>query len=236
MKRFYKQVAVGGSGGQLTIELDGRPVLTPARARLELPNAALARQVADEWQAQTEKIDLENMPLTKLSATAIDRVAPNPDAVVDQILDYAKTDTLCYQATEPPQLADRQRTVWQPHLDWAAVTYDAPLRVTRGMIAEDQPDTSLQALRTAVQRLTAFQLAGMATAAAAAGSLVVALALYTRRLDPEAAFEVSHLEELFQAEQWGEDAAAVARRAAVRADLAVAANFFSLLREEEERQ
>ena len=230
MKRFYKDVTVGGAGDCLTIELDGRPVLTPARHRLELPNTVLAQEIAVEWTSQTEKIDLEHMPLTRLAATAVDRVAPDPDPVVEQILGYAKTDTLCYQAAEPEELANRQRAIWQPHLDWAARTYDAPLRVTRGMVAENQPETSLKALRAAVAQLTPFELAAMATAAAAAGSLITALALYAGRLDPETAFNISHLEELFQAEKWGEDAAAVIRRATIRSDLEAAARFFSLLR------
>ena len=166
MKRFYKEVTVGGVGDCLTIELDRRPVLTPARKRLELPSTALVEEIAVEWAGQAEKVDLERMPLTRLAATAIDRVAPNPEQVIDQVLGYAKTDTLCYQAAEPVELANRQREIWQPHLDWVAAAYDAPLRVTRGMVAKDQPETSLKALRTAVARLTPFELAAMATAAA----------------------------------------------------------------------
>ena len=38
------------------------------------------------------------------------------------------------------------------------------------------------------------------------------------------------LDELFQAEAWGEDAEAAARRAAIAADIAVAARFLQLTR------
>ncbi len=231
MKRFYKQVTVGSAGSYLTIELDSRPVLTPARSRLELPKRALADEVAAEWAGQGDKVDLESMPLTRLGTTAIDRVAPARDAVVDQIVAYARTDALCYHATEPAELAACQRQVWQPHLDWAAVTYDAPLQVTRGLVATDQPAAAIGALRAAVDRLTPFELSAMSCAVAAAGSLVVALALYEGRLDGAQAFEVSHLEELYQAEKWGEDAVAAARRAAIRSELTVAATFLRLLRD-----
>ena len=230
MKRFYKTVTVGGADGELTIELDGRPVLTPARHRLELPAAALAQDIAAEWAGQGDKIDLEKMSLTRLAATAIDRVRPNRDAVVDQIVDYAKTDALCYHATEPAELVERQHAVWKPELDWVALTYDAPLQVTHGVVALSQPDASIAALRAAVDRQTAFELSATANAAGAAGSLVVALALYAGRLDAVRAFVVSHLEELYQAEKWGEDAAAVKRRRSIRADLTAAETFLRLLR------
>jgi len=42
---------------------------------------------------------------------------------------------------------------------------------------------------------------------AACGSLVIGLALLEGRLDAETAFAASQLDETFQIEQWGEDAA-----------------------------
>ena len=45
-----------------------------------------------------------------------------------------------------------------------------------------------------------------------------------------AAHALGALDELFQAEQWGEDAEAAARRAAIAADIALAARFIALTR------
>ncbi len=232
MKRFYKTVSVGGAAGNWTVELDGRPVLTPARHQLRLPNHTTAAAVAAEWTSQHDKIDPDHMPLTRLAATAIDRIEPNRDTVVDQIVSYAKTDALCYRDSEPAELVARQQRLWQPHLDWAASTYDAPLHVTRDLVAQDQPNGAINALRLAIDRLTAFELSALTCATAAAGSLIIALALYEGRLNAAAAFEVSHLEELYQAERWGDDAEAAARRDRIRNELATAATFFRLLREE----
>ena len=50
------------------------------------------------------------------------------------------------------------------------------------------------------------------------------------RLDAASAHELGALDELFQAEAWGEDAEAAARRAAIAADVAVAARFLQLTR------
>ena len=53
---------------------------------------------------------------------------------------------------------------------------------------------------------------------AATGSVVIALALIEGRLDAEAAFAASELDESFQIEAWGEDSEAAKRREALAAD------------------
>ena len=64
------------------------------------------------------------------------------------------------------------------------------------------------------------------------GSVVLGLALAEGRLDAPAAHALGALDELFQAEQWGDDAEAVARRAAIAADIALAAQFIALSKEQ----
>ena len=49
---------------------------------------------------------------------------------------------------------------------------------------------------------------------------------------PPTAHALGALDELFQAEQWGEDAEAAARRAAIAADIALAARFIALSKEQ----
>ena len=71
-------------------------------------------------------------------------------------------------------------------------------------------------------------LAALGIAVPALGSLVLGLALAEGRLDGAAAHALGALDELFQAEQWGEDAEAAARRAAIAADIALAARFIAL--------
>ena len=68
-----------------------------------------------------------------------------------------------------------------------------------------------------------YQLAGLGVAVPALGSLVLGLALAAGELDANEAFGLGALEELFQAEQWGEDLEAATRRQNVAADIALAA-------------
>jgi chaperone required for assembly of F1-ATPase len=229
MKRVYKEVAARKAESGWGIALDGRPLRTPAKNELTVPSESLAAAIAAEWDAQDPDIVPHTMPLTRLAATAIDRTVLKRAEIVAEIANYAATDLVCYRAEHPPALAMRQEAAWQPLIDWAAGRYDAGLTVTAGIVPQPQSPTSLKAFAAAVGAQDDFRLTALQAATAACGSLVIALALLEGRLDAEAAFAASQLEETFQIEAWGEDAEAAARRAALAADIAAAARFLELL-------
>ena len=141
---------------------------------------------------------------------------------------------MCYRAEAPSELVLRQQARWQPLLDWLADTYGARLAVTAGIAHVDQPKPALRSLRAAVEALDDFELAALSSATAACGSLVLGLALTAGRIDAEAAFEVSQLDETFQSEKWGEDAKAAERRRRLKADIEAAA-FLKLARGQKRR-
>ena len=101
MKRFYKEAEPRGDDRRLGVALDGRPIRTPGKRDLLVPSEALAAAIAAEWDAQQDEIRPATMPLTRLAATAIDRVAPQRDAIIRQIANYAGTDLVCYRADAP---------------------------------------------------------------------------------------------------------------------------------------
>jgi chaperone required for assembly of F1-ATPase len=231
VKRFYRQVAVLPADGGIAVCLDGRPIKTPDKAALELPTAALAEAVADEWRAQEQDIDPLAMPFTRLANTAIDRIAPRRAGVIAEIVAYGGSDLVCYRVAHPADLAARQAAAWQPLLDWLAERHGARLESRLGVVHKAQPQAALEALAEAVQPFTDMELAAVHSATSATGSLVLALALAARRIDAEAAFAAGQLDEAFQAERWGEDDESVLRRAELRADLAAAADFLGFCRD-----
>ena len=229
MRRVYTKVETRWVGRLWGITLDGKPVRTPAKTELAVPSETLAAAIAAEWDAQQEDIRPATMPLLRLAATAIDRTAAQRDLVVAETAGYAGTDLVCYRALSPPALAARQHAVWQPLIDWAATRYDAALAVTTGIVPAMQPAAVLRAFAAAVAAQDDFRLTALHSLTAASGSLVIALAILEGRLDAEAAFAASQLDETFQIETWGEDAEAAARRHALAADIAAAARFIALL-------
>lgn len=230
MKRVYKGVTTRGvDGGGWGVALDGRPLRTPGKNALVLPSEALAAAIAAEWDAQEGEIRPATMPLFRLAAAAIDRTATQRDLIVAETANYAGTDLVCYRADQPPALAARQHAVWQPLIDWASRRYDAALVVTAGIIPAPQSLATLGAFAAVVVAQDDFRLTALHSLTAACGSLVIALALSEGRIDSEAAFAASQLDETFQIEAWGEDADAAARRHALAADIAAAARFLELL-------
>ena len=224
MRRFYAQVTVAAGA----ILLDDKPVRTPARAPLALSTAALAEAVAEEWRAQGERIDPRTMPLTGLANAAIDRVAPDPAAFVRPLAAYAETDLLCYRAAEPPDLAEEERVAWDPLLDWARARYDVHFTLGEGVIHVAQPPATAARLAEALAARAPFALAPMNPLVTIGGSLVTALALAEGEIAAEAAFDTTHLDELYQARRWGEDPWALEAREAHRADFLAAARFLAL--------
>ncbi len=234
-KRFYESAAAaagppGATGEGFRVLLDGKAIKTPAKAEMTLPNLALAEAIAAEWQAQGEEVLVQSLVLTGLAWAAIDRVGPGREQVVEELAGYGAHDLLCYHAEVPADLVARQGERWQPLLDWAARTLQAPLAVTVGVVSIEQPPKALAALRAAVAARDDFELIVLSAAASAAGSLVIGLALVAGRIDAAAAFEAAQLDESYQIERWGEDPEAVRRRAAIKAELETAARFLALLR------
>jgi chaperone required for assembly of F1-ATPase len=227
VKRFYEAVTVGTDG---TILLDGRPVRTPAREFLMLPTAALAQAIAMEWESQSKEVDARTMPLTGLANAAIDRVAPDPTAFAAGLAAYGETDLLCYRADEPEPLVRRQAERWNPLLDWAERRFDVHFTLVTGIMHQPQPGLTCQRLAAAIAVEPPFRLAALSPIVSISGSLVIALAIAHGALDPERAFDIAHLDELWQEEMWGEDWLAAEARSRRRADFDAACRFLSLLK------
>jgi len=232
MKRFWDTATASPTPDGFAILLDGRPVHLPDGTVLRVGPPRLAEAIAAEWQAaggaRGGEMSFADTPLTRLAGTLQQRIAPDPEATIDAIARYGENDLLCYRASHPPALVARQARDWQPWLDWAALTYDAPLRVGGGIAPIRQHRDAVAALRRAVAALEPEVLAALGIAVPALGSLVLGLALAEGLLDAATAHALGALDELFQAEQWGEDAEAAARRASIAADIALAGRFIAL--------
>jgi chaperone required for assembly of F1-ATPase len=229
MKRFYKNATVTGDAAPFGIALDARPLRTPARAALALPTRALAEAIAAEWQAQGDEIAPRTMVLTGLANAAIDRVAPAHEAFADALARFAENELLAYRADSPAPLVARQAAAWDPWLAWARSRYDVEFALTAGIIHVPQPAATLARMVAAYRTMDAFRLAALHPVVTICGSAVLGLAIAEAALDADTAWETSHLDELWQAEQWGKDPLAEAGHKERQAELAAAVRMLALL-------
>ena len=232
MKKFYKEVGVREDEGSFSVCLDGRPVKTPAKNSLAVPNNALADAIAEEWRTDADEIDPAAMPLTRLANSAIDRVSAHRGAVIDDIAGFAATDLLCYRSSEPPELRDRQDEDWGEILTWLKRSREIDLKSTESVLPLDQDRKDLETVRHVVASFDDFSLAGLHMVTSACGSVALGLATADGEINGDRAWELSLLEETYQINEWGEDPEATKRRANLRADIGAAARFLSLLREQ----
>lgn len=228
-RRFYETVSVANTGDGFGVRLDAHELKTPAKKPLIVPTHRLAQLVADEWQAQDEMIDSHTMPHMRLVSTALDRVSEVKEETANSFAAYGMSDLLCYRAEHPDKLVAQQAAQWDPMLDWARQRFDMSFEVTSGILPVAQAQDNEPRL-AAIAGDDVFRLTGLAHTAAILGSAVLALALDEQHIDPDEAYRLAFLDDLFQIEEWGEDEEAVARLDKIAMDIRVASVYFSALK------
>ncbi|MEO3385801.1 ATP12 family protein [Mesorhizobium sp. CAU 1741] len=218
-KRFYKAATVAETPEGHSVQLDGKPIRTPGRAQLLLPTGAAAALVAGEFEAQKDTIDPVTMPVLRLANTAIDGVASDMQAVLEDVMRFSSSDMLCYRADSPDALVSRQAEAWDPVLDWAHATLGARFFLAEGVMHVEQPREAIAAVGLWLrQREEPFRLSAIHLMTTLTGSALIALATEARAIDPDTAWTAAHVDEDWTIEHWGEDAEASLRRALRRRD------------------
>lgn len=230
MKRFYRDVTVAPTEGGWRVLLDGRAIKTVGGKPQIVPSAALAEVMAAEWAGQGEEIDTTAFLFRDMADYAIDVVATRRDEAVAAIVAYGESDTLCYRADPDEAFHARQRDVWEPVLEAAEERHGVRFRRVSGIIHRPQPEETLAQLRRFVAAQDDFALAALRNLASLAASLVIALAALEPDADVTALWNAANLEEDWQAELWGKDAEAQARREKRAAAFAASARFAALSR------
>ena len=128
---------------------------------------------------------------------------------------YASTDA----AAEHGGLYKAAEQRWDVHFERIA-----------GVIHRPQPAATLARMETVLAAESTFSLAALRMLASLAASLVIALAAIAPGADAEALWAAANLEEDWQAELWGKDAEAEARRERRFASFAAAMHFAELAR------
>lgn len=225
-RRFYKAVTVAEAGGGWQVQLDGRNLRTPKAQLMVLPTRAAAEQVAGEWAAQTDVIEMATMHATRLANTAIESIAEAREGVADQVADYAGSDLVCYFAEDPAALVARQEAAWGPVVARAERELNLRFEPCAGIVHKAQPPETLTRVREIALSLNDFQLAGLAFGVALFGSAVLAIGLLRGWMSGEAAYDLSRIDEAFQEEKWGVDEEAAERTVRLRGEAAVLDRWF----------
>lgn len=226
-KRFFQSAGVKEEGGSFHVTLDDRTVRTPARKPLAAPTRALAEALAAEWDDQKDVIDPARMPLTRLCNSIIDGVSGQEAAVAEDICKYLGCDLLFYRADGPAGLIDRQAEIWDPLIAWAHDELGARFILAQGIVHVTQPEEAINAARKAMPK-DAWRVGAMHSVTTLTGSALLAMALASRAITPDAVWRAAHVDEDFNMQTWGHDEQALARREFRAKDFKAAAQVLAL--------
>jgi chaperone required for assembly of F1-ATPase len=226
-KRFYAKAGVGEAEGSFTVTLDNRPIRTPSGRIITIPSRAIAEAVAAEWEAQQEMINPLTMPMTRFANSVVEAVVDRTAAVTEDIARYFNSDLLFYRAGHPEALVAREAKHWDPVLFWAADELGAHFILAEGVVHVHQPDEAVAAARAALPA-DPWSIAATHVVTTLTGSALLALALARGLLDAEAVWAAAHVDEDWNADQWGTDEEAAERRAARSVDFRAAARILDV--------
>lgn len=219
-RRFYKAAKIIELDDGYGVGLDERSVKTPGKAALVLPTEAAAQLVTNEFELQKAVLDPSLMPCYRLVNTAIDGVAGDMQAVIEDALRFSGSDLLCYRADGPQELVDRQRAHWDGPLEWVEKLTGNQFTLAEGVMHVAQPRETIAAFGVQLNTIdNPFALAAYHSMMTLTGSAILALAVNKDHLTAAEAWQAAHVDEDHVIEQWGEDEEAKARRTARWAEM-----------------
>tara|TARA_Y100000588_G_scaffold183483_1_gene197306 strand:- start:542 stop:1249 length:708 start_codon:yes stop_codon:yes gene_type:complete len=228
MKRFYERVETTKGSKGWVILLDEKALKTPLKHPLELPTKVLAKAILVEWVKQESEIDPLSMPLTRLANSTIDRTQIMRREAINEVINYAKSDALCYQVGQPKDLSERQETEWRPLLEWLDAKWGVRLFITEGIIQVKQETKTLEKIESIVSSFNDFELTSLHALTISCGSIVIAFALIGGQIDTDRALRCATLEELYQMDLWGVDPETLRRHKELNQDINTAYQFYTL--------
>ena len=231
MKRFYTDVTAAENGdGTYQIQLDGKPVKTPLENVLTTPWQPLADAVIQEWDAQEGKIDPRTMPMTQLLNVEIDMARPGKkrSEIEAEVLKFIESDLVCYEAYHPEKLRACQLKAWEPVRQIFEEETGVRLNVTRHISFAEQPKAIKEAGNTFVKELPPSKFTAFQALVAPLGSFLIAKAYVEGHITKDEACEAAMVDEIYQADDWGEDEEVVSKREALKKELASVGRYLEL--------
>lgn len=151
-------------------------------------------------------------------------VSKNREALIERLVNFALNDVLLFWSTDK-NVQKLQEQKWTPIIVWANKIVNMDFKTTSSFdVPKDNLNTSAQ-LKEYLTSLSNKELSGFYVAALNMRSVLLALALVKGKINADEAFELSELEELYQANKWGMEPVAEARRNSIKSILVSAENY-----------
>ena len=124
---------------------------------------------------------------------------------INDILDYVDTDLICYRAETPKELVELQKNKWDPIILLIEKYIGTKVHVFVGVLPNKQHATVHDRLNNLINQFNIFEIAALHRITNITGSIFLSLCVLKKDISKNEVFELSFLEELWQAENWGFD-------------------------------
>ena len=179
----------------------------------------MAKEVLKEWDQSSDIINTDDLVFYGLLSTAIDRVREEKNSYINDIINFIDTDLICYRADNPIDLVSFQNKHWDPVIMLIEKYINNNVSVFKGVMPSQQNSKVHHKIKNLVVELNDVQISVLHRITNLIGSVFLALCILKKDLSNKQAFELSFLDELWQAENWGYEEDASAKRKKIRTEL-----------------
>lgn len=138
--------------------------------------------------------------------------------IIDRLVNFALNDVLLFWSTDK-EVKKEQQEKWLPILKWVDDTLNARFKQTTSLETDTSGKAAANELKKYLDNLSDKELTSFYIAALNMRSVLLAVAMIKGRISATEAFELSELEELYQARKWGSEPVAEARRNSIKDSL-----------------
>ena len=138
--------------------------------------------------------------------------------IIHRLVNFALNDVLLFWSTDK-EVKKEQQEKWLPILKWVDDTLNTRFKQTTSLETDTSGKTAATELKKYLDNLSDKELTSFYVAALNMRSVLLAVAMIKGRINATEAFELSELEELYQARKWGSEPVAEARRNSIKDSL-----------------
>ena len=231
MKKFWKIVQVKKKlKNSFEILLDKRILKTPMQKDLIFSNYKIAKETALEWDIDEKEINTENMVFYGLISTAIDKINNDKVSYIENVLGFINTDLICYRADGPNELVDLQNSSWNPIISFIKKYIDVELKFFIGVMPSKQSLEIFNRLKTLINSFSDIEISALHRMTNLTGSIFISICILKGDVFKNEAFELSFLDELYQAKNWGIEQESLDKRDKIAKELNRIISFVELIR------
>ena len=222
---------IRSSNNKYYVQINGKTAKTPEGNLMELPTSKLAKIIVKNYQSYKTKRNNSIVSPIRLANTAIDMVAKNKNNYIKQLCSYANSDLVCYFASSPEDLVKNQNKSWLPLITFMQDFYNINILYTNEIFSINQTKESLSKLKVILSKKNNFELSAISVLSQLTNSIIISLALVNDKINVKNAFELSNLEEIYQATFWGKDEEAFTRLKAISVDIKNVKKYYDALKD-----